>query len=61
MKTLIQTTLFLSLALASFFANAGMNPGTAPNAAPEIGIGSAALGIGLLVGLVALVSERRRI
>ncbi|TAK62446.1 hypothetical protein [Methylobacter sp.] len=58
MKTLIQTTLFLSLALTSLFANAQ----TAPDrvSAPEIGIDSAVLGIGLLTGLVALISERRR-
>lgn len=54
MKTLLKTTLFLSLALSSVFANA------VAVVVPEIGIDSAALGIGLLTGLVALISERRR-
>lgn len=54
MKTFIQTALFLSLALTSVFANA------VSVVAPEIGIDSAALGIGLMMGVVALISERRR-
>lgn len=52
MKTLIQTTIFLSLALLSLSANAQV--------VPEIGADSAALGIGMLTGLIALISERRR-
>jgi hypothetical protein len=55
MKTLIKTSLFLSLAISSHFANADV-----AIVAPEIGIDSAALGIGLLTGFVALISERRR-
>lgn len=55
MKKFIQTALFLSLALTSVFANAGTVA-----AVPEIGIGSAGLGIGLLTGFIALILERRR-
>lgn len=55
MKTLIQVSLFLSLFLTSFLANAGQFP-----SAPEIGLGSAVLGFGLLAGLVALIAEKRR-
>jgi len=54
MKKLIQASLFLSLALSSLAANAGITP------VPEIGVGSAGLGLGLLAGLVALLVEKRR-
>lgn len=66
MKTFLQITLLLSLTLASFFAPAIQacdiedTDCIVVSSAPEIGIGSAALGIALLTGLVALVSERRR-
>ena len=57
MKTLTQASLFLSLTFASLLANAGILP-DAP--VPEIGMGSAALGFGLLAGFVALIVEKRR-
>lgn len=53
MKTLFQTMVFLSLAIVSLSANAGA-------VAPEIGFDSSALGVGLLMGLIAIISEHRR-
>lgn len=54
MKILIQTIVFLSLAFLSLRTYAP------PIVTPEIGTDNAALGIGLLTGLISLISERRR-
>ena len=55
MKMLVQVNIFLALLFTSLMANAG----TPIPSTPEIGMGSAALGLGLVAGFVAIISERR--